>query len=102
MDGGDGVGMVAGKPGSHSGPEVAAVGGVAGVAKPVVHQTMPELGNLAGSQAIRWRRGGKAEAGKRGDHDGERVRWIPTMRRRVHQERQELTVFEERTRPTMS
>jgi hypothetical protein len=57
MDAGDGFGMVAGKPGSHSSPKVAAMGGVAGVAKPVVHQPVPELGNLAGGEATGWRRG---------------------------------------------
>ena len=57
MDGADSVGMVAGKPRSHSGPKVAAMGGVAGVAKPLVHQPMPELCSLARGQATGWRRG---------------------------------------------
>ena len=64
MDGGESVGIVASKPGSHSRTKVAAVGGIAGVAKPVADQPMPKLGNVTCGQATERRRGRKAEAGK--------------------------------------
>ena len=58
MDGGDGVGMIAGKPSSYAGPKIAAVGSVASVAKPVASID-------ARAQQFRWQLGHWVEEGKK-------------------------------------
>jgi hypothetical protein len=95
----DGAWLVAGEPGGHAGPEVAAVCDEAFISEADGHQLVPEPRHLSSRHSRRRGRSAESVPGQRRNDDRERVGWVCAVRTRVRKQSKDWQVLQERPGP---